>query len=208
MSNLSKNFDNLLFKPALYVVSTPIGNLEDITFRALRLLKISNTIFCEDTRRSIKLLNHYKITKPLYSCHKFNEKKVSEKIVKLIKEKNIVSLISDAGTPAISDPGQLVINHCLENNIDIIPIPGPSAVNSAISISGFGNKFIFYGFLPKKRNDIIKELQLLKNINFCIIFFIPANYINNYLSYFKNFFFHFLTSTDFNFTFLYIKNEI
>lgn len=185
---LYMKINNFLLNPGLYIVSTPIGNLEDISSRALKVLNESHAIFCEDTRRSLKLLNHYKINKSLYPCHKFNERKISEKIIQTIKKGKIVSLISDAGTPSISDPGQIVVNSCLNNNIDVIPIPGPSAVNSAVSISGFDEKYLFYGFLPKKKNEINKVLQELSNLNFSIVFFAPTHSVNNYLSYFKKFF--------------------
>ena len=185
---LYMKINNFLLNPGLYIVSTPIGNLEDISSRALKVLNESHAIFCEDTRRSLKLLNHYKINKSLYPCHKFNERKISETIIQTIKEGKIVSLISDAGTPSISDPGQIVVNSCLNNNIDVIPIPGPSAVNSAVSISGFDEKYLFYGFLPKKKNEINKVLQELSNLNFSIVFFAPTHSVNNYLSYFKKFF--------------------
>ena len=126
--------------PGLYLVSTPIGNMEDITYRALNILKKSDIILCEDTRRSGKLFSYFKIKNKLLPYHKFNEVKISTKIVDSIKDNKIVSLISDAGTPAISDPGIVLVNKCIEANIIIHPIPGPSAVTSAVSISGFSNK--------------------------------------------------------------------
>ena len=131
----------------LYIVSTPIGNLRDITFRALDILKKSNVILCEDTRVSKKLFSYYEVQANLISNHKFNEKKNLEKIVDIINEGKIVSLISDAGTPAISDPGRLLINRCIEENISIVPIPGPSAVIASMSISSFSDQFYFHGFL-------------------------------------------------------------
>ena len=137
-----------LFTSSLYIVSTPIGNLDDITLRAIEVLKGSDIILCEDTRRSLKLLNHLKIKKKLISYHKFNEKKELEKIIKYLNEGKILSLISDAGTPSISDPGRLLINTCLEKEIKVIPIPGASSVTASMSISGFKDQFLFYGFLP------------------------------------------------------------
>ena len=113
-----------LLSKHLYIVSTPIGNLEDITLRALDVLRNSDIILCEDTRRSIKLLTHYKIKKKLVSYHKFNEKKQLSNVIEHFKEGKILSLISDAGTPLISDPGQLLVNVCVENGIQIVPIPG------------------------------------------------------------------------------------
>lgn len=176
------------FSPGLYIVSTPIGNLEDITFRAIKVLKKSDIILCEDTRWSKKLLFHYKIKNKLIAYHKFNEKKVSNKIINLIKSNKIVSLISDAGTPTISDPGSFLIKATILEKLQIYPIPGPSAVTAAFSASGFEDKYLFYGFLPKKENELNKLLQYLKNINFNIIFFAPSNKINFYLHHFKKYF--------------------
>ena len=176
------------FLPGLYIVSTPIGNLEDITLRALSVLKKSDQILCEDTRRSIKLLNHYNIKKKLVSNHKFNEKKNIRSIIQLISSGKIVSLISDAGTPVISDPGLILIKECLKQNINIFPIPGASAVTTAMSLSAFDDKYIFYGFLPKKNKELEKICSQLKNLDFALIFFIPAIKINFYINYFKKFF--------------------
>ena len=150
-----------LFSKHLYIVSTPIGNLEDITLRALDVLKNSDIILCEDTRRSIKLLSHYKIKKKLIPYHKFNEKKQLANVIKYINEGKILSLISDAGTPLISDPGRLLINHCVENEIKITPIPGVSSITSALSVSGFSDQFLFYGFLPKTENQLEKTFNFL-----------------------------------------------
>ena len=138
-------------KNGLYLVSTPLGNLKDITFRAIDVLKQSDYILCEDTRVSKNLLNKYEIKSNLISNHKFNEKKNVKKIIEYLKRGKIISLISDAGTPGISDPGSILINECVENNIHIYPIPGPSAVATAISISGFSDQFLFYGFFLKRR---------------------------------------------------------
>ena len=135
---------------SLYIVSTPIGNLDDITLRAINVLKNSDLILCEDTRRSLKLLNHLNIKKKLISFHKFNERKKTLIAIEYIKQGKILSLISDAGTPSISDPGRSLINECIKEKIEIIPIPGASSVISALSVSGFNDKFFFYGFLPKK----------------------------------------------------------
>jgi len=177
-----------LFSKHLYIVSTPIGNLEDITLRALDVLKNSDIILCEDTRRSIKLLSHYKIKKKLIPYHKFNENKQLANVIKYINEGKILSLISDAGTPLISDPGRLLINHCVENEIKITPIPGVSSITSALSVSGFSDQFLFYGFLPKTENQLEKTLtSLSKNTN-TQIFFIPSIKINFYIKFFKKFF--------------------
>jgi len=174
--------------PGLYLVSTPIGNMEDITLRALNILKKSNIIFCEDTRRSGKLLSHFQIKNKLYSYHKFNETKVSDQVINHIKEGKIISLISDAGTPAISDPGIIVINRCIKEDIDVFPVPGPSAVTSAVSVSGFADQYLFYGFLTKKEKELENTLNTLSGIKYSIVFFVPALKINFYLSKFKKYF--------------------
>ena len=172
----------------LYIVSTPIGNLEDITFRAIKILEKSEIILCEDTRHSLKLLNYHNIKSKLISYHKFNEKKKISEIIKYINQGKILSLISDAGTPLLSDPGRLLINECVKNHIKVIPIPGPSSITTAMSISGFSDQFMFYGFLPKKENEVNKSFSLLTNIEFTQVFFIPGLKINFYLRKFKQYF--------------------
>ncbi len=176
------------FKKGLYIVSTPIGNLDDITLRSLEVLKNSDIILCEDTRRSLKLLNHYKIKKKLISYHKFNEHEKLEKIIEHLNEGKILSLISDAGTPTLSDPGFLLVKTCVEKKINIFPIPGPSSITAAASIAGFEDKFLFYGFLPKTENVLIKVLNNIKSLDFAIIFFVPGIKINFYLNFFKEYF--------------------
>ena len=177
-----------LFANHLYIVSTPIGNLQDITLRALEVLKKSDIILCEDTRQSIKLLNHYKIKKKLVSYHKFNEKKQMLSIIKYFNEGKILSLISDAGTPLLSDPGRLLVNECLANKIKVTPIPGASSITAAMSVSGFNDQFLFYGFLPKTINELEKVLNSLSSNNFTQVFFIPSKKINFYLNSFKKYF--------------------
>ena len=172
----------------LYIVSTPIGNLNDITLRALDVLKNSEYILCEDTRISRKLFDKYKIKSKLISNHKFNEKGNLNKIIEILNLGKIVSLVSDAGTPAISDPGTILINECLKKNVSVFPIPGPSAVSAAVSISGFSQKYFFYGFLPKKIKDLQNDLKNLANISCSIVFFISPNKINDSIKYFKIFF--------------------
>ena len=174
--------------PGLYLVSTPIGNMQDITLRALNILKKSDTILCEDTRRSGKLFSYFQIKNKLLPYHKFNEKKMSDKVINILKKNKVVSLISDAGTPAISDPGLILINKCIDENLTIYPIPGPSAVTSAFSVSGFGDQYLFYGFLTKKEKELEKVLKKLSNIDCSIIFFIPSSKINFYILKFKYFF--------------------
>ena len=174
----------------LYLVSTPIGNMEDITLRALNVLKKSDIILCEDTRRSEKLLSHFNIKSKLFSYHKFNEQKVSNKIIQLIKNNKIISLISDAGTPTISDPGMILVNKCTEENLRVYPIPGSSAVTAAMSVSGFDDQYLFYGFLTKKKNRLDNILKNLCNLDYSIVFFIPASKINFYITQFKKNFFN------------------
>ncbi len=177
-----------LFSNNLYIVSTPIGNLEDITIRAIDVLKKSDIIVCEDTRRSIKLLNFLKIKKKLISYHKFNEKKQTPIIIEHIKRGKILSLICDAGTPLLSDPGKFLANCCLENKINLMPIPGPSAITTAMSISGFKDQFLFYGFLPKTEKELEKVLSSIAQYPFSLVFFLPAIKINFYLKKFKKYF--------------------
>ena len=170
----------------LYLVSTPIGNLKDITFRAIEVLEKSSYILCEDTRVSKNLLDKYDIKSKLISNHKFNETKNLSKIIELLKSGEIVSLISDAGTPSISDPGAILVNECIKKNIKIIPIPGPSAVSTAVSISGFSEKFFFYGFLPEKKQNLLNELKKLSQFNNSLVFFISPKKINKIIPDLKN----------------------
>lgn len=176
-------------KPSLYIVSTPIGNLDDITLRAIEKLKNSDIILCEDTRRSLKLLNHFNIKKKIISYHKFNEKKKINLILEHIKKGKILSLISDAGTPLLSDPGRLLVNECILKNIEIVPIPGVSSISTAMSVSGFNDQFLFYGFLPKKENEVDKVLNTLSAYKYSQVFFIPSLKVNFYIKKFKKYFF-------------------
>jgi len=170
----------------LYLVSTPIGNLKDITFRAVEILKKSSYILCEDTRVSKNLLDKYDIKSKLISNHKFNETKNLSKIIELLKSGEMISLISDAGTPSISDPGAILVNECVKNNIKIIPIPGPSAVATAVSISGFSEKFFFYGFLPDKKQNLLNELKKFSKFNSSLVFFVSTKKINKIIPDLKN----------------------
>lgn len=185
---MDKNKEQII-TPGLYLVSTPIGNMEDITLRALNVLNKSDVILCEDTRRSGKLLSYFKIESKLLSYYKFNEKKVSNNIIDSIKKNKIISLISDAGTPTISDPGMILVNKCIEENLGVYPIPGSSAVTAAVSVSGFSDQYLFYGFLTKKENELKNVLKSLCNLDYAIVFFIPASKINFYISQFKKYFF-------------------
>ncbi len=179
--------DNKL-KKGLYLIPTPIGNLGDITFRAIELLKNSDFILCEDTRVSKKLLDKFQITTKLISNHKFNEVKNLSKIIDLLKKGKIISIISDAGTPVISDPGTILVKKCIEENIHVSSLPGPSAVTTAVSVSGFSEKYLFYGFFPEKQKIIKEELKKLSDLNFCLVFFVSPKKINKIIPYIKDYF--------------------
>ena len=181
----NSKFDEKEIKNGLYLVSTPIGNLGDITLRAIDILKKSEYVLCEDTRVSQFLLKKYEINTKLISYHKFNEKKNLSKILNLLNEGKIISLISDAGTPSISDPGAILVNECIQSSIKVFPIPGPSSVISAISISGFSDKFFFYGFFPEKEKTQKKDLKILSNLDSSIVFFISSKKITKIIPLIK-----------------------
>ena len=176
------------YENGLYLVSTPIGNLRDITLRAIEVLEKSDYILCEDTRISKNLLDKYQIKSNLISNHKFNEKKNLSKIIEYLKSGKIISLISDAGTPNISDPGSMLVNECIKNQIRIFPIPGPSAVAAAVSISGFSDRFIFCGFLPDKKQLLYNELKKLSEFENTLVFFISPKKINKIIPEIKKYF--------------------
>ena len=156
----------------LYIVATPIGNLEDITLRALRVLREADIIAAEDTRHSLKLLTHYGISKPLISYWSEKEKIRAGEILEKLRAGLSVALISDAGTPGISDPGAVLIRQAVEEKIDIIPIPGPSAFVAALSVSGLSTEeFSFAGFLPSKSGPRLKRLEELKHEMKTLIFY-------------------------------------
>jgi len=175
-------------KSGLYIVATPIGNLSEITLRALDILKKSDYILCEDTRTSKNLLDRYEVRSKLISNHKFNEKKNLSKIIDILKSDCVVSLISDAGTPSVSDPGAILINECVVNDINIYPISGASAVSAAVSISGFNEKYFFYGFFPEKNNKLKEDFERLENLNSCIVFFISPRKFNKSIKDIKFYF--------------------
>ena len=155
----------------LFVVGTPIGNLADITYRAVDTLNSVDFIFAEDTRVSKKLLNHYNIDKKIYSYHDHSKDSEVEKLTNLLENGNDVALISDAGTPTVSDPGYRLIRECVKKGVDIVPIPGPSAVTAALSVAGLpSDSFTFVGFLPQKKGRI-KKIEQLSEINNTIILF-------------------------------------
>ncbi len=166
------------YENGLYLVSTPLGNLKDITLRAIEVLQHSHYILCEDTRVSKNLLDKYQIKSKLISNHKFNEKKNVIKIIEYLKSGKIISLISDAGTPGISDPGSILVNECIDNEIRIYPIPGPSAIAAAVSISGFSDKFLFCGFFSDKKQQLSNELKKYSKFENSLVFFISPKKIN------------------------------
>ena len=182
------NLNNNKFKPGLYCVATPIGNMGDISYRAIKILQESDLILCEDTRITKKILHKFEINKKVISNHKFNENKNLEKVIEILKNNKIVSLVSDAGTPAISDPGRILIKECKKNDIEIFPIPGASAVSAAISISGFSDNFYFCGFLPEKQNQIKKLFKNLLSLDGSIVFFISPNKLEKRIDDIKEFF--------------------
>lgn len=163
-------------KGTLYIVSTPIGNLQDITLRALQTLKDVDFILCEDTRHSIKLLNHFEIKKPLISYHKFNEVSAVDHIIEELLNGKNAALISDAGTPLISDPGYILVDKLIENEIEFTVIPGANALLPALILSGFDtSKFLFLGFLPKKKNKREKTLEEIKDSGFPVIIYVSPH---------------------------------
>ena len=182
----NKKNHNKEIKKGLYLIPTPIGNLGDITFRAVEILKNSDCILCEDTRISRNLLDKFDIKSKLISNHKFNEKKNLSYVIDLLKKDHLISLISDAGTPGISDPGTVLVKECAKENINIFPLPGPSSVTSAVSISGFSEKYLFYGFFPEKEKTLKEDFEILSNLNTSIVFFISPKKINKIIPSIKN----------------------
>ncbi|MDY0189757.1 MAG: 16S rRNA (cytidine(1402)-2'-O)-methyltransferase [Desulfuromonas sp.] len=156
----------------LYVVATPIGNLEDITLRAIRILKEVDLVAAEDTRHSRKLFNHYAIATPLTSCFEHNEASKGDYLISLMQQGKSIALISDAGTPAISDPGSLLVQRCCELGVKVAPVPGPSACISALSMAGLPTRrFLFAGFLPPKSGARGRELSQYSNNQLTIVFY-------------------------------------
>lgn len=156
----------------LYLVATPIGNLEDITFRAINVLKEADIIAAEDTRHTLKLLNHYEISKPLISYHRHNEEVKKEVLINKLLEGQNIALVTDAGTPGISDPGEEIVREAIENNIEMIPIPGACALINALIPSGLNTKeFAFYGFLPLNKNNRKSVLERIKKEDKTVILY-------------------------------------
>ena len=186
---INPKFQNKEIKKGLYIIPTPIGNLGDITYRAIEILKKSDFILCEDTRISRKLMEKFEVKSKLLSNHKFNEKKNLSLIMNHLKNDKVISLVSDAGTPTLNDPGRLLISQCYEFGIKVIPVPGPSAVLCAISVSGFSDNFYFCGFLGKKSSEIERYLSKVKIIKASLVFFMPARDLskNSKFFFFKSF---------------------
>lgn len=156
----------------LYIVPTPIGNKDDITLRSIEILKSVDIIYAEDTRTSKTLLNIYNINKPLKACHLYNESKIKKIAINELKEGKSIALISDQGTPLLSDPGHELVSEVIKNDINVISLPGASALLPALNMSGIeANKFLFYGFLNSKPSAARKELESLKNISYTIVFY-------------------------------------
>lgn len=159
-------------KGKLYLVATPIGNLEDITLRALRILKEVDLIAAEDTRNTLKLLNHFEIRKPLISNHRHNEEEREDLLIHKLKEGKNVAVVSDAGTPGISDPGEVIVKKAIEENIEVIPIPGACAAINALIASGLDTKeFVFLGFLPLNKKLRKEKLEEIKDENRTMIIY-------------------------------------
>jgi len=166
----------------LYIVATPIGNLEDITLRALRILKDVDIIAAEDTRQTLKLLNHFEISKPLMSYHRHNEEIKSNILIEKLKKGNNIALVSDAGTPGICDPGEEIIKKSIEEQIEVIPIPGPCAMINALIASGVDTKeFCFLGFLPLNKKLRKEKIEEIKNAKKTIIIYEAPHKMKNTL---------------------------
>ena len=169
---MKQNSYNSDIKGKLYLIPTPIGNLDDITLRALNTLKEVDIVFAEDTRETFNLLKYYNINKKIESCHKYSEMKNKEKILKILKEGKTIGFVSDRGTPLISDPGNFVVNEVIKENIPVIALPGATALIPALNMSGLDNeRFLFYGFLNNKKNVAKKELNKLKDVEYTMIFY-------------------------------------
>ena len=176
---VQKSYDD---SPSLYLVPPPIGNMEDITIRSLNVLNTVDIILCEDTRESSKLLKYYDINKKLISCHEYNEDSIKNTVVKLLKDGNNIALITDQGSPVISDPGFIVAKEVINSGYNVISLPGATAFVPALSSSGLNpSPFLFYGFLNAKSSKQKKELEKLKNYDFSIIFYEAPHRIKNTL---------------------------
>ena len=174
-------------KGKLYLVPTPIGNLKDITLRALEVLKSVDEIAAEDTRQSLKLLNHFEIKKPLFSYHQHNEQGKSEQIISKLEDGISIALVTDAGTPGISDPGSVIVSKCIENNIDFEVLPGATAFTTALVYSGLDTtKFVFRGFIPRETKDRKVLVEEIKDKKETLIFYESPHRLLDTLSFLKN----------------------
>lgn len=173
------SYDN---KASLYLIPTPIGNLDDITLRSLKVLEMVDCVLCEDTRETGKLLTHYSLKKRLLSCHEYNEEKIKENVILELKNGKNLGLVTDQGTPIISDPGYIIVNEVIKEGFNVISLPGATAFVPALTVSGIEpSKFLFYGFLNAKDSKQIKELQSLKNLKYTIIFYESVHRLKNTL---------------------------
>lgn len=177
---IQKSYDD---SPSLYLIPTPIGNMEDITYRALNTLKSVDCILCEDTRESSKLLNYFDIKKKLIACHEFNESNIVDKIENMLKDGMNIGLITDQGSPIISDPGFILAKEIINRGFNVISLPGATAFVPALSSSGINpSPFLFYGFLNSKNSKQIKELELLKSFKYTIIIYEAPHRLKNTLN--------------------------
>lgn len=179
---IQKSYEKRMFGN-LYIIPTPIGNMGDITFRAVNTLKDVDYVFAEDTRVTSMLLKNLNISKKIESCHKYSEMKNKDRIIKLLKSEKNIALVTDRGTPLISDPGNIIVTEAIKNNINVIALPGASALLPALNMSGLSNeRFLFYGFLNSKESIAKKELIKLKNFGYTIIFYESPHRIKKTLS--------------------------
>ena len=167
----------------LFIVATPIGNLDDITFRAVETLKVVDLVLAEDTRHSQKVLNHFNIKTPISAFHDYNEREKCNSVIDKLKQGDSIALISDAGTPLISDPGYVLVSVAKKNSVNVVPVPGPSALIAALSASGIpSDSFSFFGFLPSKQNARIKTLKMFASRPETIIVYESPKRISNTLA--------------------------
>ena len=167
-----KSFRDESYQGVLYVVPTPIGNLEDITFRALNVLKTVDMIAAEDTRQTLKLCRHYEIDKPIISYHEHNKTVSGPKLINMMKEGQSIAIVTDAGMPGISDPGEDLVADCIKENIPVIPLPGANAALTALVASGLNTEhFFFWGFLPRRSKDKVAALENLRDFPYTLIFY-------------------------------------
>ena len=185
---IQKSYDD---SASLYLIPTPIGNMDDITVRALNILRSVDIIFCEDTRNTSILLKHFDIHKKLISCHEYNERNMIEQVITFLKDNKTIGLVTDQGTPIISDPGFIIVRGVIASGYNVISLPGPTAFVPALTSSGIEpSPFLFYGFLSSKENKQIQELESLKNFSHTIIFYESVhrlvNTLENILKVFGN----------------------